>query len=342
MKNLNNIYPSILLIVAVLFTAFTTEAQNVNFPDIHLKTVLVANAQINTNGDGEIQKTEALAFTGTVNVSNSTISDMTGIEYFVNMTSLNCSNNGLMQIDLTSNVSLMRLDCSNNKLFDLDLTNNTELHLLDIHANLLHSVDLTANTLLIRLFAQNNQLQILDLNNNTDLQKLNCSGNDLTILDLSDNTNLSSVNCSNNKLTALNLANNNNTNINTGSVDATNNILNCVKVDDKSFSDLNWTGSIDASAFYSNNCNTIAVSTTTTSYLDVFPNPAVDVVSVSFGGEYENVTVEIYNISGRKVYSNTFQNQSTASLDLDFTSGIYMVAVNTGEGETITKKLIKK
>ena len=342
MKNLNNIYPSLLLLVAVLFTAFNSQAQNVHFPDIHLKTVLVANTQLNTNGDGEIQKSEALSFTGSINVSNSTISDMTGIEYLVRMTSLNCSNNGLMHLELSSNVSLMRLDCSNNKLNDLDLTNNTELLSLDIRDNLLHSIDLTANTMLIRLFAQNNQLQVLDLNYNTDLEKLDCSGNELTILDLSDNSKLTTVDCSNNQLTALNLANNNNTNINAGSVNATNNDLNCVKVDDKSFSDLNWTGSIDASAFYSNSCNTVAVSTTTSTYLNVFPNPAVDVITVNFGGEYENVSVEIYNLSGGKVYSNSFRNKSSVNLDLDFTAGIYMVAVNTGEGETITKKLIKK
>ena len=342
MKNLNNFTPSIFFFIAVLFSAFTTNAQNVHFVDIHLKTVLLANTQVNTNGDNEIQKYEALAFTGNLNVSNSTIYDMTGIEYFSNISSLDCSNNDLTQINLTSNVSLSRLDCSNNELTDLDLTNNTELLLLDIHANLLNSIDLTTNTLLVRLLASNNQLQVLDLTNNIDLQKLDCSENDLTGLDVSENIILKSINCSNNLLTTLNLANNNNTNINTGSINATNNNLNCVKVDSKSFSDLNWSGSIDASAFYSSSCNTVPVSTTTSSSLNVFPNPAVDAISVYFGGEFANVRVAIYNISGGVVYSNTFENKSSVNLDLDFTAGIYMVAVNTGEGETITKKLIKK
>jgi hypothetical protein len=342
MKNLNNIYPIILFSIVVFFSAFTTQGQNINFPDLHLKTVLVANPLINTNGDGEIQKSEAIAFTGAVNVSNSTIYDMTGIEYFVNMTALNCSNNDLVQIDLNSNVSLMRLDCSINNLFDIDLTNNTELRLLDIHSNHFQSIDLTANILLARLLAQNNHLQILDLNSNSYLQQLDCSNNDLTSLDVSDNTMLFSVNCSDNQLSFLNLANNNNVNINSGSVNAINNKLNCVKVDDKSFSDLNWANSIDAFAFYSNSCNSVPVSTATSSYLNVFPNPAADVISVYFGGEFVRVRIDIYNVSGGLVYSNTIHNKSSVNLDLDFNAGIYMMAVNTGEGETITKKIIKK
>ena len=52
----------------------------INIPDTNFKNYLVGNASINTNGDTEIQCTEATAFTGTINVTSSGISNLTGIE----------------------------------------------------------------------------------------------------------------------------------------------------------------------------------------------------------------------------------------------------------------------
>ncbi|MBK8846086.1 MAG: hypothetical protein IPO27_05700 [Bacteroidetes bacterium] len=54
----------------------------------------LANNAINTNADGEIPMlSEAAAYTGTINIANLGISDLTGIEAFVNLTNLDCSNN---------------------------------------------------------------------------------------------------------------------------------------------------------------------------------------------------------------------------------------------------------
>ena len=51
----------------------------VAIPDANFKAKLLANTAINTNGDGQIQCSEAIAFTGTMNVSSSNIADLTGI-----------------------------------------------------------------------------------------------------------------------------------------------------------------------------------------------------------------------------------------------------------------------
>ena len=58
----------------------------VTIPDANFKAALVADTEINTNGDGEIQCAEAAAWTGTIDVSSKTISDLTGIEAFTNIT----------------------------------------------------------------------------------------------------------------------------------------------------------------------------------------------------------------------------------------------------------------
>ena len=60
--------------------------QNVNIPDANFKAYLVGNSYINTNGDSEIQVSEATAFSDTINCSNLNISDLTGIEDFISLT----------------------------------------------------------------------------------------------------------------------------------------------------------------------------------------------------------------------------------------------------------------
>jgi hypothetical protein len=55
-------------------------AQNVNIPDANFKAALIGNAAINTNGDGEIQVSEAEAYTGGINVGSKGIADLTGVE----------------------------------------------------------------------------------------------------------------------------------------------------------------------------------------------------------------------------------------------------------------------
>ena len=93
--------------------------QNVNIPDANFKAYLVGNLDINTNGDGEIQLSEASVFDALMNLSKLNISDLTGIEAFTALTSLDCSQNQLSTLDLTKNIALTYLYCDNNK-FDCD------------------------------------------------------------------------------------------------------------------------------------------------------------------------------------------------------------------------------
>ncbi|MBL0050823.1 MAG: HYR domain-containing protein [Bacteroidetes bacterium] len=88
----------------------------VNIPDTAFKNALLADTLINTNQDGEIQCAEAAAYTGTINIANLGISDLTGIEAFVNLTNLDCSNNLLTSFDISNNIALTSLYCSGNQL----------------------------------------------------------------------------------------------------------------------------------------------------------------------------------------------------------------------------------
>lgn len=60
-----------------------------------------------------------------LDVSNSNITNLAGIEYFTSLEKLNCSHNKLQELDLSSNINLKALDVSYNALKTLDLSHNS-------------------------------------------------------------------------------------------------------------------------------------------------------------------------------------------------------------------------
>ena len=58
------------LLLILLCLPLMTLGQNVNIPDANFKAYLVGNAAINTNGDTEIQVSEAAAFNGIIACNN--------------------------------------------------------------------------------------------------------------------------------------------------------------------------------------------------------------------------------------------------------------------------------
>lgn len=110
-------------------------AQNVNIPDANFKTYLVGNSSINTDANSEISVTEAQAFTGDLLVNGLSISDLTGIEAFVNITRLDCYSNNLTSLDVSNNLALTRLHCGSNQIETLDISANTLITDIQCHNN---------------------------------------------------------------------------------------------------------------------------------------------------------------------------------------------------------------
>jgi hypothetical protein len=93
----------------IVFTPIAA-ACSVNIPDVNFKNYLVANTAINTNNDTEIQCSEAAAYTGAISVSNLNIQDLTGIEAFTEITSLEAyGNTSLTSIDVSQNTKITQL-----------------------------------------------------------------------------------------------------------------------------------------------------------------------------------------------------------------------------------------
>ena len=180
----------------------------VYIPDANFKAYLVGNTAINTNGDSEIQVSEAAAFSGLIECYNMSINDLTGIEDFTALWGLVCSNNQLTTLDVSNNTALTWLICGENQLTNLNVSQNTLLTDLECQSNQLISLDITQNTALSYLDCNDNQLTTLDVSNNTDIYFLLCGGNQLTSLDLVNNTVLIHLQCQSNQLTILDLSNN--------------------------------------------------------------------------------------------------------------------------------------
>ena len=188
-----------LLLSTILLFTVSLNAQDVNVPDTNFKSYLVNNTLINTNGDSEIQISEASAFTGGIFCYELSISDLTGIEAFTALVSLWCQNNQLTSLDVSSNTALTYLYCGYNQLTSLDVSSNTALTELECWANQLTSLDVSSNTDLTKLWCYANQLECLNVKNgnNIDLIDFWASLNpNLTCIEV-DDVNYSTANWTN-------------------------------------------------------------------------------------------------------------------------------------------------
>ena len=203
--------PALLLLIILFaicgfgYKAFT---QIVNIPDANFKAALVSNSSINTNGDGEIQTSEAAAFSGSIDVNNMSIADLTGIEAFTALTYLFCTDNQLTNLNISANTALTYLNCGSNQITSLDVSANNVLATLWCVNNQITSLNVSANTALSSLGCSNNQLTSLDVSGNTALTELYCNNNQLTSLNVSANNALIDLWCGYNQLTSLDVSGN--------------------------------------------------------------------------------------------------------------------------------------
>lgn len=121
------------------------------------------------------------------------IKDLTGIEDFESLESLNVKGNQLSHLDISHNTNLKILNCADNYLTSLDLSTNVNLEYLSIGEHILGT---------------GNNINSIDLSNNTNLERFDCSNNKLSSLDISNNVNLEYLFCSNNKISSLDISNN--------------------------------------------------------------------------------------------------------------------------------------
>ena len=109
------------LLLVFLLTSFIGYAQKTYIPDDAFEQALI-NLDLDDIFDDSVY-TSAVDTVETLYLSNSGISDLTGIKDFILLTDLFCNGNQIIDLDLSNNSNLFELNCSNNLLSSLDLRN---------------------------------------------------------------------------------------------------------------------------------------------------------------------------------------------------------------------------
>lgn len=184
------------------------EINDTNFPDPDFQKYV--NDKIDTvdttsgKKDGKLSKAERDAVTE-INIDNQNCTDLTGIAYFANLTTLSCKQNRLNELDLKYNVNLTELDCSYNHLTTLDVSNNVKLRILECSNDDMEKLNLGDITNLRWLLCPENNLTELDVSKNRYLERLHCRYNNLRRLVIGNTYSLTMLYLLGNHLTSLDL-----------------------------------------------------------------------------------------------------------------------------------------
>ena len=206
-----------LILVTVMMAGLAAHANvtinSTNFPDANFRAYLMSEYPSGIITTAQLNARDSLY------LYNKGISNMKGVEYFTQLTYLNCYSNNLSSIDVSSNTKLKYINVGNNKLTSINVAANTALQQLYLqHNSFSSSITVTDHS----------ALRTLWVNENPNLTGLYCWRNNLTNFDVSGCTALQQLKCYNNaNLSSI-----------TGIADCT--ALTWLDVEDCSFTDLNF------------------------------------------------------------------------------------------------------
>jgi len=217
------------IILLLLLVASTTHSysQKTYIPDDYFETKLIQLGYDSGPLDDSVATSNINQIT-TLSFEPYMLNDLTGIENFIALKELNCSQNynltnldvsnllqlerlscfgcNLLSIDLSNNTKLTHLTIQNNQLIELNLDNNLDLISIDCGSNYLTNLLVSGCSNLLSLKCQYNQLTNLALQLNSNLKFLHCGSNSLNLLSTINNQELITLNCNGNDLNTINVS----------------------------------------------------------------------------------------------------------------------------------------
>ena len=225
---------------------------------------------INLGYDNILDDSVLTANINTVNqlyVNNRNIVDLTGIKDFVSLQTLDCNfNPGLVSLDLSNNLELISI--SANQIFGtqqgalnyIDVSNCDKLETLSVLFSQVSYVNVSNCPNLFVLNLENNMIYSIDISNNINLETFIIDDNLISSVDMTNNPNLKVVDIGDNpNIECVDLRNGNNTNIN-AFYSSNTPLLNCISVDDSSYTTNNWTNISSNNTFSENDCPLVCSS----------------------------------------------------------------------------------
>jgi hypothetical protein len=238
----------------LMLLPFISFAQNTYVPDNGFEQELI-NLGLDTGPLNDSVSTAAIDTVQSLYLPYTYISDLTGIEDFTALNSLNIEASNLSSLDLSYNTNLVWLNASYNLISsNIDFSNNVLLEHVDLSGNYyLNSIVFDSSSVLTYLNINDNSFTSFNPSNLQDITYLDVSYNYLTSLDLSNNYNLESIIINDNNLDSLDVRNGNNLIIT--SFNSTNNQnLVCISVDDFIYCSASNVWQEDSWSSYSGNC----------------------------------------------------------------------------------------
>jgi len=326
----------------ILCTLFTfsfvgAKAQIINIPDASFKNALVNTncavfdefgqnvGDVDTNDDGEIQMSEAEAVLK-LDVSNSNIESLIGVNSFTNLEQLICNNNQLTDLDVSGLDQMQIFECINNQITSLDVSNFVNQSYINCNNNLISDLIVGESNNIVWLQCRNNLLTTLDMNGSSSLEVLLCSNNLLNTLYINNNADETAFGLFNgNPQDSFNFSNND--------------TLASICADD---SEIDIVQSLID--IYGYDCEIdsmcrLSVSDNNLTSTKLYPNPVDNILSIESDAIISEAT--IYDSNGRSILRTAYEGD-LYQLDLSkLRPGIYFLKVLSNTGIE-TFKIIKK
>jgi Secretion system C-terminal sorting domain len=256
----------------------------------------------------------------------SNISNLSGIEFFLNLKSLVVAFNNLNNLEISSLTQLTGLNCNTNNLTNLNLVGLTALENINIRSNNFTSFNTSIFPNLKNFACKNNQISTLDFSNNLQLEELVCSNNNLTTINIK-NGSLQNIGAASIWNDCWKIGN---PNLTTICADA-NEVATLSTFLSSCNSGANPT--IDSSCVLSNE------QFVKNDFL-VYPNPASSIVNVNCNIN-DNFDIELLDVQGQVLQSQIVSSSQT-SLDISgLVNGVYFLRINAGN-RTQIEKIIKE
>jgi hypothetical protein len=301
----------------------------VNFPYNSTGFWSIANVSIDTNNNGEIEVSEAQQITSLWFGGQTSITNLVGLEHFVNLKLLNIS--GSISITAFNFPTLSQLEvlfCFNTGITSLNLAPYPLLNDLYVMNNGMTSLDFSANPLMRLLQCRDNQLTTLDLSNNPNMIYLHMKNNNISTLNIKNGAQQSFTGnvymlpdaWANNPLTAICLDGSELQNVQSHLTSNNYNLNNIV---------------FDTS----NNC-VLSNATFEKKALLVAPNPSKGIFELQLP-QATRAKVQVFSLLGQMVYETTTHEWSKLQLNLtNQSSGVYLLKVITDYGLIYQEKLV--
>tara|TARA_Y100000766_G_C18844639_1_gene575063 strand:+ start:192 stop:1331 length:1140 start_codon:yes stop_codon:yes gene_type:complete len=280
---------------------------------------------------------------------NGAIYDLTGIQDFTSLVSLDVGFNRISSLDLSNNYSLASLDCEYNdilselilpssgpngsesplgfiygrvnRISSIDLTNSPNLHTAYFQRNLIPQVNLQFNPLLETLILSRNLLTEINVCNNPLLYMFMIEYNNISELDISNNPLLIYMYGHNTSLSCVRVSD-----------------LDNPYLDDPYIYPYYWFDEgveFSLNCGFENQCQGLSLNEETKLDIFVYPNPTTNYIYLNNGLEVEAI---IFDINGKQVMREYITEKLNISC---LEKGTYILNLTDGIN-TSSHKIIKE